>query len=216
VKRPFSSWREGAGFYVPCLVAGVVLTALLWPRPSAACGLVVLAAGVFAVYFFRDPARRVTAGEGDVVAPADGVVVSIDDVDESPHFTGPCRRVAIFLSLFSVHVNRAPVEGTVREVTYKPGRFKAAMKPETSDCNESNTVRLNCPQGPVTVRQIAGVVARRIICRCAPGDALAKGEKFGMIKFGSRTELYLPPGTEVCVRVKDKVRAGTTLVARFP
>jgi len=171
--------------------------------------------GLFALFFFRDPSRRVTAGVDEVVAPADGTVVAVEDLNETPYYAGPCRRVAIFLSLFSVHVNRAPTDGTVREVTYKQGRFKAAMKSETSDCNESNTIRLDCPQGPVTVRQIAGVVARRIVCRCAPGDALAKGEKFGMIKFGSRTELYLPPDTEVCVKAKDKARAGTTILARF-
>jgi phosphatidylserine decarboxylase len=143
-------------------------------------------------------------------------VVAIEDLSATPHYAGPCRRISIFLSIFSVHVNRAPFDGVVKDVQYRHGQFKNAMNSETSECNESNAVWLDTPRGPVTVRQIAGVIARRIVCRAHVGEALAKGEKFGMIRFGSRTELYLPPDAEVCVRIKEHVKAGTTIVGRFP
>ena len=214
MKRPFSAWKEGAIIYVPWLAIGAALTWVAWPGGLAMLGILVLASGAFALCFFRDPPRAVAAGEGEIVSPADGAVVAIEDLDDSPHYDGPCRRVSIFLSILDVHINRAPAAGTVRSITYQPGRFLAAMKRETSDCNEAMTVHLDTGHGPMTVRQIAGMIARRIVCRTGVGDSLDKGEKFGMIKFGSRTELYLPPDTEVCVRVKDKVRAGTTIMAR--
>lgn len=165
--------------------------------------------------FFRDFPRAITASENEVVSPADGTIVAIEDLEETPHYDGPTRRVSIFLSILSAHVNRAPYEGAVTHVEYAPGKFKNAMNPESSRVNESNAVWFNTPRGPMTVRQISGAVARRIVCPAAPGMNLEKGEKFGMIRFGSRTELYLPPGTEVCVKLKDKVYAGSTVMARF-
>lgn len=183
-----------------------MLQILAWLFFTAGCGVLC---------FFRDPPRRTNAAPDEAVAPADGKIVGIEDLDSSPHYDGPCKRISIFLSLFDVHINRAPCEGTVRDIRYKPGAFRAAMGAETTDTNEANAVWLDTPHGPVTVRQIAGLVARRVVCRLAPGDTLQKGEKFGMIKFSSRTELYLPPGTEVSVRLNDKVRAGATVVARF-
>ena len=125
-------------------------------------------------------------------------------------------KVGIFMSVFSVHVNRAPFEGTVTSIVHKPGEFRNAVRPETTDCNEANAVRMDTPRGPMTVRQIAGAIARRIVCPAQVGDRLEKGQKFGMIKFGSRTELYLPLASETTVRVGDKVHGGTSVVARFP
>ena len=141
--------------------------------------------------------------------------IGIEDLAETPHYDGPCRRLSIFMSVLSVHVNRAPINGTVIKASHAPGRHGNAMNPASSTANESNALWLDTPYGPVTVRQISGAVARRIVCNAAEGDILAKGERFGMIKLGSRTELYLPPGTEVCAAMKDRVRAGTTVVARF-
>lgn len=215
--QPFSAWREGLPYYLPPFVAGAVLLALpwggLWVHALGALGVL---AGAYVLFFFRDPRRAIPSAANAVVSPADGTIVGIEDLDSTPHYDGPCRRVSIFLSVFSVHVNRAPFDGTVEAIVYKEGAFKNAMRADTTDINESNTIRFRTPSGLMTVRQISGAVARRIVCRCSVGDSLKKGEKFGMIKFGSRTELYLPPGTAICVTVKQKVSGGSTIIAEMP
>ncbi|HNR32791.1 MAG TPA: phosphatidylserine decarboxylase [Candidatus Hydrogenedentes bacterium] len=214
MRCPFSGWREGARFYVPVLAAGLVLTALLWTTAYVWAGAAVLGLGAAMTLFFRDFPRTVTAGEGEVVSPADGTVVGIDELEASSHYDGPCKRIAIFLSIFSVHVNRSPYDGMVRDMRYAPGKFRLAMKAAAGDDNEANTIFLDTEAGPMTVRQITGAVARRIVCSVTPGAPLAKGEKFGMIRFGSRTELFLPPEARICVKLREKVRAGLTVVAR--
>ena len=181
-----------------------------------AISLFVLACGLFTLYFFRDPVRVITRVAGEIVSPADGTIDGIETMEDASHYDGPCVRISIFLSVFNVHINRAPFDGQIEAIQYRPGRFVNAMKSESSSLNESNTVRMITSRGPVTVRQISGAIARRIVCRRNVGDTLSRGEKFGMIKFGSRTELYLPPGTEVCVKLKDKVRGGSSVLARFP
>lgn len=216
--KPFSAWIEGVWHYLPALLlGGILLYYASTHHKSALCAAAALFIlfGLFALFFFRDPPRRITAQGGDVVSPADGTIVGIEDLEKSPYYDGPCRRISIFLSVLNVHVNRAPYEGTIRDIRYKPGEFKNAMKAETSDCNEANAVFMDTDKGPITVRQISGLIARRIVCPAKVGDKLSRGEKFGMIKFGSRTELYLPPGTPVVVKLKDKVSAGSTIVARF-
>lgn len=215
MKKPFSAWIVGLPYYGGAMVAGLGLTVLLWPHPVAWVGIVVLLLGMYALYFFRDPERPVPQEPGLVVSSADGVVVGIESLEETPHYEGPCVRISVFLSLFDVHVNRSPLPGTVRAVEHRPGKFLDARLPESSEVNEANCVFLDTAHGPVTVRQISGLVARRIICRCEPGDSLATGERFGMIRFGSRTELYLPKGVEVVVQLKQAVRGGETVVARF-
>jgi phosphatidylserine decarboxylase len=211
--KPYSAWIEGMRYFTPLILTGLVLMFLggIWVMVGGATFVL----GVAVLLFFRDPPRHDSTADNDLVAPADGTIVAIEDLTDTPHYDGPTRRVSIFLSLFNVHINRAPCAGTIRDVTYRSGGFLNAMNPESSDANEANTIRLETEYGPVTVRQIAGLVARRIVCRRGPGDAVNKGEKFGMIKFGSRTELYLPPDTEVCVSLKQSVRAGTTCIARF-
>lgn len=213
---PFSGWREGFRFYAPPLIAGVLLPLLSTAPWAIALAAVLLLLGFAVAAFFRDFPRTISAAAHEVVSPADGTVVDVLDFDESPHYDGPCRRVAIFLSVFNAHVNRAPYPCTVTDVRYAPGRFIDARDPECSKVNESNAVWLDTPAGPMTVRQISGAVARRIVCPAAPGVRLEKGEKFGMIRFGSRTELFLPPGTEVRVKPGDKVHAGLSVVARMP
>ncbi len=197
------------------MVLGAGITFLVWPHFASGLGLLIFAFGAYAAYFFRDPERVVPQDPGVVVSSADGVVVGIETLDETPHYHGPCVRVSVFLSVFDVHVNRAPIEGTVRGVEHRPGRFLDARLPESSEQNEANCVHMDTAYGPVTVRQISGLVARRIVCRCAPGDHLATGERFGMIKFGSRTELYLPKDVEILVQEKQVVRGGETVVGRF-
>lgn len=217
MRRPFSAWVEGAPYYGALIGAGTVLLMVFgatWWGLALAC--VLFAAGLFTLYFYRDPRRAAPPDPRAVLAPADGAVVGIEDLPVSPYYEGPSRRISIFLSVFDVHVNRSPVEGRVVRAQYRPGRFRNAMTPAVSEVNESNTLWLESGNGPVVVRQIAGLVARRIVCRCREGDTLAKGERFGMIRFGSRTELYLPPGAQICVKLKERVRGGATIVARFP
>lgn len=210
--RSFSGWREGARFYVPFLAVGVACLFLGYPG----AGWILAIAGLALLGFFRDPPRAVSANPTDIVSPADGTVVGIEDLAETPHFEGPCKRVSIFLSVFNVHVNRMPFGGTIRDIRYQPGGYKNAMRADTSLTNESNALWIETDRGLCTVRQITGAIARRIVCVARTGETLAKGERFGMIRFGSRTELYLPPGTEVCVRMKQKVKGGSTVMARFP
>ncbi|MBX7258531.1 MAG: phosphatidylserine decarboxylase family protein [Candidatus Hydrogenedentes bacterium] len=217
MKQPFSAWREGLPYYLPPFLVGIILLALPWGGVwTHWAGVIGVLAGAYVLFFFRDPRRAVPASANAVVSPADGTIVGIEDLESTPHYDGPCRRVSIFLSVFSVHVNRAPFDGTVEGIAYKEGAFKNAMRADTTDINESNTLRFRTEHGLMTVRQISGAVARRIVCRCAVGDSLKKGEKFGMIKFGSRTELYLPPGTKICVTLKQKVSGGATVVAEVP
>lgn len=215
MNEPFSGWREGLPYYAPVLAVGLLLTLGLSGTFLGFFAWMVLALGVGMALFFRDFPRDIPADPRAVVSPADGTIVAIEDFEDSPHYAGPCRRISIFLSVFSAHVNRAPYEGTVRDIRYLPGAFRNAMSPESSQVNESNAIWMETAQGPVTVRQISGAVARRIVCPVAAGAKLAKGEKFGMIRFGSRTELYLPRGTHVCVRLRDKVYAGSSIVAHF-
>ena len=215
MNAPFNGWIQGIWYYGPVLLLGLLLTAALSRFGYAWAGLPVVLLGIGMLLFFRDFPRTIQAAPEEIVSPADGTVVAIEDLEETPHYTGPCRRVSVFMSVLNAHVNRAPYECTVKEVKYAPGHYRNAMNPESSKVNESNAVWLDTPRGPMTVRQISGAIARRIVCPIAPGVQLKKGEKFGMIRFGSRVELYLPPGTQVCVKLKDKVYAGTTIMAAF-
>jgi phosphatidylserine decarboxylase len=168
------------------------------------------AASLASLGFFRDPDREVPSIPGGVLAPADGRVMQIDEVSDP--FVGPAVRVAIFLSPLDVHVNRAPIGGLVAGVVYSQGRFVPAYKPEAGAGNERCMVHLQGDSARVTVTQIAGVLARRIVCRVAPGDKVAVGERFGMIRFGSRTDCCMPRGTDVRVRVGDRVKGGVTVL----
>lgn len=160
--------------------------------------------------FFRDPERTVPRTPNAVLAPADGSVTAVtDDVDE---FVGPAVRVSIFLSPFDVHVNRAPIAGLVVATVFTRGRFVAAWAPEAGLVNERCAVRMQGDAARVTVVQIAGLVARRIVCRVSAGDKLSAGERFGMIRFGSRTDCYMPQGTDVRVHVGERVRGGVSLL----
>lgn len=179
-------------------------------------GMAALLPGLYVLYFFRDPVRRITSDPREIVSPADGLVVEVAQLEETPYYEGPCIRVSIFLNIFNVHVNRMPDDGTIARVEYREGKYKNAMSAESSDVNEANTLWLDTRHGPMTLRQIAGLIARRIVCVAEVGETLRKGERFGMIRFGSRTELYLSPDVEVVVAVKDKVHGGSTVVARFP
>ncbi|MFZ1058905.1 MAG: phosphatidylserine decarboxylase, partial [Candidatus Rokuibacteriota bacterium] len=160
--------------------------------------------------FFRDPERTPPEVPGAVLAPADGRVREIREVRDP--FVGEAVRVSIFLSPLDVHVNRSPLAGLVAEVEFHPGRFLAAYRPEASEENERCRIALQGESARVTVTQIAGVVARRVVCRVRPGDKLRAGERFGLIRFGSRTDLFMPRGAHLRCRPGDKVRGGETIM----
>jgi len=167
------------------------------------------AAAAASAGFFRDPERAIPIVANGVLSPADGRVISVEDAVDP--FVGPAIRVAIFLSPLDVHVNRTPLAGVVTDVMYTPGAFKPAYDKD-ADVNERCAVRIQGEHARVSVVQIAGVVARRIVCRVGPGDKLAAGERYGMIRFGSRTDCYMPRGTEVTVRTGETVRGGQTVI----
>jgi phosphatidylserine decarboxylase len=167
------------------------------------------AAAAASAGFFRDPERAIPTVANGVLAPADGRVLSVEDAVDP--FVGPAVRVAIFLSPLDVHVNRAPIAGVVTDTVYTPGRFAAAYA-AAAEANERCAVRIQGEHARVTVVQIAGVVARRIVCRVGSGDKLAAGDRFGMIRFGSRTDCYMPRATEITVRVGETVRGGQTVI----
>jgi len=167
---------------------------------------------LFMVYFFRDPDRTIPEGENIFVAPADGRIIQIHNVQEQQALKDDTLEISIFMSPFNVHVNRAPCDGVVEAVVHTPGRFLSAFKPEASLQNENIAMTLNGDNGKILVRQVAGFLARRAVCRVRPGDALKKGERYGLIKFSSRLDVYLPKDTEINVKSGDRVRAGETIL----
>jgi phosphatidylserine decarboxylase len=210
-------WSDLNVFGWPLVVAIVLL--------ACCCGrwhwlaLVPAALLVWLISFFRDPPRRLPQTAEVIVAPADGTVVDVTPLDHYDFIGGPAVRIGIFLSIFNVHINRAPFAGRVVDTHYKPGEFLNAMNPASADRNEFMWIgfeTLETPPRRFAVRQISGMLARRIVCELSPGQAVTRGEIFGMIKLGSRTELVLPAAAvEVTVRVGDKIHAGSDVVAAW-
>ncbi|MEW6233061.1 MAG: phosphatidylserine decarboxylase [Chloroflexota bacterium] len=185
---------------------------LWWPT----LGLLPLALLAFVAFFFRDPERQVQAPPGAILSPADGRVVEIGEVYEGRFLDQPARRVSIFLSLLDVHLNRSPIGGRVTYLKYEKGRFWPAFASSAPAENERNFVGIEGDRGKVLVVQIAGVLARRIECRVSEGDVVELGQRIGMIRLGSRTELFLPKvATEVLVQPGDRVKAGETIIGRW-
>ena len=193
-----------------CIVIAVV-GAIIHPAILA----VGIAATVFTLFFFRDPERKVVATQNQIIAPADGKVLSIDEVEEKEFIGGRCKRVSIFLSIFDVHINRAPVGGTVEMVRYNRGKFAFANTVDASLNNESNLIGIDSGGTRVAVKQIAGAVARRIVCHCKPKQTVLPGDRIGMIRFGSRTELYVPSECEIFISVGQKVKGGLSLIGAY-
>lgn len=201
--------KEGYKFAALPLLLGVVAAGLGW---KIAAGVLIFA-GIFVLYFFRDPGREIPGSEKDVVSPADGRVVVI--ADEA--FDGKAgTRISIFLAVWNVHVQRAPLAGRIAEVKYRPGRFYAAMRARASEENEQNIFRLETAGGEIMFKQIAGWIARRVVAWKHAGDSVARGERVGMIRFGSRVDVWLPEGTEIVVRKGQNVAGGSTILARRP
>lgn len=213
----FARWglAELQIFGWPLLALTLLLLCTWWYLavvPAVLLGLVV--------YFYRDPWRVISREPGLVVSPADGTIAEVTPLDDDEFIGGPAVRIGIFLSIFNVHLNRAPERSRVLRLHYSPGEFLNAMNPESALRNENLWIGLeqvDRPRRRYVVRQIAGLIARRIVCQLRPGDVVERGEKFGMIKLGSRTELIVPAASdlEIVVRVGDKVHGGSTILARY-
>jgi len=201
--------KEGYYFGLPPLALGAAALFLRWTIAGAI--LIGLAALIF--YFFRDPQRLIPADPGAVVAPADGRVVVVTDEE---HAGRPGKRISIFLAIWNVHVNRSPAAGIISNLNYRPGKFYAAMRPSASADNEQNVITLATDAGEIVFKQIAGLIARRVVCWKKTGDRVARGERIGLVRFGSRADLWLPRDSELLVKVGDHVKGGSSVVAYWP
>lgn len=211
--------REGLPFMGIAALAAAVAFGLALARRSFTLWLVALLLLVVALwiaYFFRDPERMGERGDALVVSPADGKVVMMTEVDEPTFLHGRAMRVSIFMNVFSVHVNRYPVGGTVKYVNYAPGRFLNAVKEESSLSNEMRSVGIESGTNRVLVRQIAGLIARRIVTYSREGDRAVQGERFGIIRFGSRVDVFLPTSSRLRVQLGQQATAGSTILAELP
>jgi phosphatidylserine decarboxylase len=204
--------REGYWFGLPPLVIGAFL--LTFPYAWAwAAGLLLVFLGLFVFSFFRNPDRAIPNEPGVIVAPADGRVVVVKDESEKGR---PGKRISIFLAIWNVHVNRAPAEGTIMRVEYKPGKFLAAWDENASFQNEQNIFTQSTEHGEIVYKQIAGWVARRVVSWKKAGDWVGRGERIGLVRFGSRMDLWLPGEAEILVKVGDNVKGGASVLARMP
>lgn len=183
---------------------------IIWPWLALVPSILFL----FVLYFFRNPERSIPVGDLTLVSPADGVVMDVDRAYEDCFLQGESIRIRIFLSLFNVHVNRSPMSGLVVYRDYREGQMLPAFKSHASELNEKSYIGIENAHLRILVTQVTGFVARRIVCWIKKGDNLAKGERFGLIKFGSCTELFIPPNVEVTVKPGDKVTGGVTIVGR--
>ncbi len=171
---------------------------------------------VFVVAFFRDPEREIPEGREFIVCPADGKVIRVETTFDERFLNKEVEKICIFMNVFNVHVNRAPASGTIKDIVYNKGRFFSADSDKASLENEQNALFIEADNGEMFVtNQIAGLVARRIVCWPKPGDKAVKGRRFGLIRFGSRVDVYLPVGTKIEVEVGQKVSAGSTILARW-
>jgi phosphatidylserine decarboxylase len=200
---------EGWPFIIPLAVITGLLFAFGWKNTA----YVSLVLSLFVLFFFRDPERTIPEGKGVVVSPADGKVIVIKDVFEPTYLKQDVKQISIFLSVFNVHVNRSPISGTVEEVKYNPGKFLAAWDDKASLDNEQTAMVINSGSQKVLVKQIAGLIARRIVCYAKPGDAIKTGERYGLIRFGSRVDIFLPKDTDIKVKLGDRVTGARDVIA---
>ena len=200
---------------LPFVGGGIVTSLLVGLLIHPLAAIPFVAFSLFSAWFFRNPLRRTPADANAVISPADGTICLVKEVDE-PEVGGKATRVSIFMSVFNVHVNRAPVAGRVAKTTYTPGKFSVASLDKASVENERNSIVLDTAKGKLLFVQISGAVARRIICYAKPGDALKAGQRFGLIRFGSRVDVYFPAGgSRPEVVVGQKVVGGETVLGRF-
>ena len=201
----------------PFIVVGLGLTVAALATVGVAYGLVLLGLTAFLLFFFRDPERTVNAPDSAVISPADGKVMVAGTPTVQAFSTGQWQQISIFLSPMDVHVNRMPVAGRVIKVEYHPGRFLPAYRADAGDLNEYTEVTVDCGEGRiVVVRQIVGILARRIVCRVQQGATVKAGDRFGVMKFGSRMDIFVPAGTEIRTKVGEKVVAGISILGMLP
>jgi len=209
---------EGFLFFSIAIISAVI--AALTGLVSEIAGMYIAAAvlsfiALFVIFFFRDPEREITARPEDIVSPGDGKVVAVVNEIENDYFKGNVNRISIFLSIFDVHINRVPVSGKVDYLKYKKGKFKAAFKKDASIVNEQSIIGISNPLGKVLFKQIAGLIARRIIYRLEEGYEVNIGDRYGLIKFGSRVDVLFPENVEILVNKGDRVTGGKTIIGRF-
>jgi len=202
--------REG----FPFLLSGCALTCLFSLLGFLSLSVVAGVFSLFTAYFFRDPERNNTFPNKAVLTPADGRIIKIQNIEDPNNLLGePAVKISIFMSIFNVHVNRIPIEGTVKNIDYHPGKFFSANLDKASEQNESNRITLQTPEArKIVFVQIAGLIARRIVCWVKDGDHMRTGQRFGLIRFGSRLEVYLPHDTQITARLGQKVSAGVTVI----
>jgi len=204
--------KEGYWFGLPLLSIGGVSLAFRTPL-GLTIGAVLVFLALFVFYFFRNPDRKIPMEPGVVVSPADGRVVVVKDEESAGR---PGKRVSIFLAIWNVHVNRSPAAGKITRLDYKPGKFLAAWAEKASLENEQNVFTLASEHGEIVFKQIAGWVARRVVSWKKTGDLVGRGELVGLVRFGSRVDLWLPEGAELAVKVGDNVKGGSSVIARMP
>lgn len=210
--------KEGLVFEMPTLILSLVLfTVFVLSQNilSLAGAFIFLILFMFFLFFFRDPERKVPEEESLILAPADGKVILIRPFDNLEFMGGAGTLVSVFMSLFDVHVNRVPISGVVKYFKYNPGNFSPAFKDRASSENEQTELGLENEHGKVVLKQIAGILARRIVCKLKQGDLVKAGDRFGMVKFGSRLDLFLPENVQIKVKLNHKVRAGETIIGIF-
>jgi len=204
--------KEGYPFIIFSVLAGFVTRGF-----SRLLSNLFYIFAAFCAFFFRDPDREYVEDEEKILSPADGSLVAVEECEETEYIKGPAYKIAIFMSIFNVHINRAPISGTVDYVKYRPGNFDAAFNPRASFDNEMNIMGLQNSKIKVLVKQIAGFVARRIVCDVAEGDMLTQTDRFGMIKFSSRVEIFIPKRDDIKINVTlaEPVTGGQTVLAEF-
>lgn len=203
-------------FYNGLILAGFVLFLIFYP--SNLLKILSILTGVFLVFhffFFRDPERNIPEGREVIISPADGKIIKISEVEENKYLHGKVLMVSIFMSIFNVHVNRIPVSGKVEYLEHKAGKFKAAFKDKSSELNEQSLIGIKTSQTKILFKQIAGLIARRIVNNLKIGDEVKCGERFGMIKYGSRLDVFLPLSTKINVRINERVKAGETIIGEL-
>ena len=211
-KMPIPIVSDGFRFIIPLFIlSGISIYFCL-----TVLSIILSILTIFVIGFFRDPEREIPTGEGIVVSPADGKVVKIQGVKGDAIYGGDAVCISIFLSIFNVHVNRAPYEGVIKKVVYNHGKFLAAFDDKASLLNEQNSILIESQNGKkVLVKQIAGLIARRIVCWVKEGDRVERGMRYGLIRFGSRVDIFLPPNTELNVKVGDKIKGGINIIGRL-
>ena len=210
--------KEGFRFLIPTLAISLILFAL-WVYSSEIIilpsAIVFLVLSCFFLFFFRDPERKAPIGENLILSSADGKVILIKPFENLEFIGGKGTLVSVFMSVFNVHVNRAPISGKVKYFKYNPGKFHPAFKDKASLENEQTELGLENERGRIILKQIAGIIARRIVCKVKSRDSVKIGERFGMIKFGSRVDLFLPENVDIKVNLNQKVKAGETIIGIF-